>query len=355
MIPTLYPYELNRSIVEMTEPLGLDSFWVLDHLLGMTHPDLWHEYPGSTVMVGDSDAFIDPFVTAGLLGRETDRTLGMCVTDGTRRKGADLARAALTLQHTSRGGFVLGIGAGEAESILPFGYSYDRPVRRLEETLIDIRAILDTRRMPSGVGRSGIPLDTPEGKPEVWVASQGPRTMRLTARYGDGWMATGVPVGEYAKLLRQLRTDSADLDRPSPTAGYCCVIALGESRDQIEAEVARHPVSRLIALFASASAWRRYGLEHPYHPESKGFQDAIPHEMNPNELRELAERIPFELLADFALLGSADDVAAGIEHYAEVGCEHVVFADMTGVLQSPELAFAALPEMGKLIGRLQAL
>ena len=58
----------------------------------------------------------------------TDRPFGISVTDATRRGAADLARTALTLNDLNPGGFILGIGSGEAESLLPFGYPFDKPV-----------------------------------------------------------------------------------------------------------------------------------------------------------------------------------------------------------------------------------
>ena len=58
------------------------------------------------------------------------------IQHATRRRGADLARTALTLQQNGRGEFILGIGSGEAESLLPFGYPFDRPVGLLEQALL---------------------------------------------------------------------------------------------------------------------------------------------------------------------------------------------------------------------------
>ena len=36
-------------------------------------------------------------------------------------------------------------------------------------------------------------LNAPKGKtPEVWIAGHGPRMLRLTGEYGDGWYPTVV-------------------------------------------------------------------------------------------------------------------------------------------------------------------
>lgn len=94
----------------------------------------------------------------------------------------------LTLNRTSRGGFILGIGAGEVMSLKPFGYSFNGLIGNLENTLRELRSLLDTGEMPSGVGRTGLRRDGPTGSPQVWVAGNAPRSLRLAGRYGDGWM-----------------------------------------------------------------------------------------------------------------------------------------------------------------------
>jgi len=157
--------------LQTADAFGMDSIWVPDHLLGPYHPGLWSETPAAAA-VPDPDTFLDPFRIAAVLGRQTGMTVGTCVTDATRRRGADLARAALTLQRCCRGDFVLGIGSGEAQSLLPFGYELLPPVGLLEQALRDMRSLFDTGEMPGdGVGRTGLAPDPAYGTPQIWVAA----------------------------------------------------------------------------------------------------------------------------------------------------------------------------------------
>ena len=97
-------------------------------------------------------------------------------TPGMRRRAPDVVRTALNLHHICRGGFHLGVGAGEAENLVPFGYDFSTPVAHLEAFLIELRALLDHGVMPSGSsGRVGIPLRRDDlGPPKVWVGAHGP-------------------------------------------------------------------------------------------------------------------------------------------------------------------------------------
>ena len=112
-------------------------------------------------LAADPDAFYDPFCYGAVVGTMTDRPFGISVTDATRRGAADLARTALTLNDLNPGGFILGIGSGEAESLVPFGYPFDKPVSVLEDVLRDLalaaRPRCDGRRgsRPHGPAAAG--------------------------------------------------------------------------------------------------------------------------------------------------------------------------------------------------------
>src|SRR4029453_17799260 len=170
----MHPLEGNTMLLQLAESMRADSLWAPDHILGVFHPELWSEMAYSS-LAADPDAFYDPWVLGGVLGQLTDIPFGLSVTDATRRRAPDVARSALTLQHLCRGGFNLGVGSGEAESLVTFGYDFSRPVAKTEEFLVELRALLDTGRMPSDSmsGRMGLPLESANGRPKVWLAGHG--------------------------------------------------------------------------------------------------------------------------------------------------------------------------------------
>ena len=122
-LPAQHPFTSTEQLLPLYEQMGADSYWAPDHILGVFHPGLWAETPLSA-LAADPDAFYDPFAYGAVAGRMTTKPYGISVTDATRRGAADLARTALTLNDLIPGGFILGIGSGEAESLLPFGYPF---------------------------------------------------------------------------------------------------------------------------------------------------------------------------------------------------------------------------------------
>lgn len=60
--------------------------------------------------------------------------------------------------------------------------------------------------------------------------------------------------------------------------------------------------------------------------------DLIHHHLDPEELRELAPTIPFELVEEFMFIGNTTEIADRVSGYAENGLEHVILGNATGTV-----------------------
>ena len=333
-LPSQFPFGSTRQMLEVYEQVGFDSYWAPDHILGVFHPGLWADIPLSA-LAADPDAFYDPFCYGAVVGTMTDRPYGISVTDATRRGAADLARTALTLNDLNPGGFILGIGSGEAESLTPFGYPFDKPVAVLESVLRDLRSLLDHGVMADGgVGRMGLPLQAEgRGSPPVWVAGHGPRMLRLTGEYGDGWIpAWGMTAEEYGAKRTVIAAHAAAVGRPAPESSLLPFVLFAESQDAAAEMFDREPLGKLFGLFAMGHVWEKFGLQHPLGNDSQGFVDVIIHDLNPDDLRDLANTIPFDMVKEVLFIGNTAELASQFEAYARNGLEHVVLANITGVV-----------------------
>lgn len=356
VLPTFYPPAVAEMALEGAHDVAADSLWVFDHMLGIFHPDPYGE-TGLAEMIPDPDALFDPFCLAAWAGRSTDLPLGVAVTDSIRRAAPDVARTALSLQHLCKGGFNLGVGCGEAENLLPFGYSFDRPVAKTERFLSTLRHLLDVGQMPDSFGRLGLPLESEAGRPKVWVAAHQPRMLRLTGQYADGWLPVDAtsPV-EYRKLKSTIAAHASVADRVEPESGLFIFLILGESRARLREMFEAQPMAKLFALWmAPASAWTKYGLEAPVGDSKRAYIDIIPHQLDRALLRDLAPKIPFELLEEYTFLGNASEVSDRLRHFADAGLEHAIFLNLTGIVGGVEEAMARAPEMSALGPLVQAM
>jgi probable F420-dependent oxidoreductase len=162
------------------EALGLDSVWVCDHFLSGgpdQPPEGIHE--GWTVL-------------SALAAATTRVQLGQLVMCASFRHPALLAKMAVTADEISGGRLVLGIGAGWYDpEYRAFGYPTDRRVDRFAEALRIIRPLLRGEQVTLDGRyhrlRDAVLLPPPARPIPILVAAEGPRMLRLTARYADAW------------------------------------------------------------------------------------------------------------------------------------------------------------------------
>ena len=353
VLPMLHPYSINESSAAAAIEAGFDSLWLPDHLLGVYPPAIWSQLAPSQ-MIPDADAWLDPFCVASTLSQQFDVPLGTAVTDSVRRRAIDVARAALTIHHENRRGFIIGIGSGEAESTLPFGYDFDKPVGRLEEFLKEITTLFATGNMPSGPGRTGIPLTTDAGRPQIWLAAHGPRMLRMAGEYADGWLPIGLQPAQYGEALATIEKHAKAAGRETPTASQVVIIVLSSSREKLIEQIEQQPLAKMLTLFAPGSLWNEYDIEHPAGRDCRGMADVIPHTIDPDKLTEALANVPIEMFEKYVLLGSAQDVAEKINDWANAGMEHVVIADSSGLVGSSEEALESMRQLNQIPGLIEA-
>lgn len=322
---------------------------MVDHYAGWFPPELWT--PDFTWLARSgrsADAYFDWQVMAGYQAAKTPgRRLGIGVTEAIRRHPVTLAQTALTLSHLSRRPFILGLGAGEAENVIPYGLSFDRPVSRLEEALEIIRLCFDSQGPIDFQGeffqleRAIVDLAPGRGGvPEIWLAAHGPRMVALAGRFADGWYPT-IPFtpDEYSATLGTIRETAigAGRDGGRITASLLAFY-MAAPDDETARRWARYPAARFLALLLPDSSWRKAGLRHPLGEGFGGMVDFVPTRYGRREIEAAIERVP-EWLVGQLLAGTPDGVVDRIRELAEAGLQHVVLAPVAPLVSRRALAF----------------
>lgn len=204
------------SLARRAEELGFNSLWLPDHVLlplGTGQPlgvwECWTHLAGLAVV--------------------TDRVeLGTLVTSTSYRNPALIAKMAETVDAMSGGRLILGVGAGHVEAeARSFGFPYDHRASRFEEAIQIITGLLRERRVDfNGTYYTAQdcelrpPGPRPQGPP-VMVGANGPRMIRLAARYADEFnVDTGTTpdtIGDVTAMVdaacREVGRDPASLRR----------------------------------------------------------------------------------------------------------------------------------------------
>ena len=197
----------------------------------------------------------------------TGCSLGTCVTDTGRRNPAVTAQAAATLHLMTRGRAILGIGTGEREGNEPYGVDWSKPVARFEEALATIRALWNSNGQLVNRDSELFPLrdaifTLPPVKgrwPQIWIASHGPRMLRATGRYADGWFPVSFFSPEqYADGLQQVQAaaDNANRDPHSIIAANTYFVVTGRSSAEVEEALDSVPIRAIRAQHSGLGVGR---------------------------------------------------------------------------------------------------
>jgi phthiodiolone/phenolphthiodiolone dimycocerosates ketoreductase len=345
------PADAAVAAAQRRERQGFDAVWWADHLLHWFPLSIWTpDLVPQAAAQGSPHVWFDPVpVVAAAAGATRDVRLGIGVTDTVRRHPASLAQTALTLDHITRGRFVLGVGTGEALNLAPFGLENRRPLSRLDEALHVLRLLM------AGTGETDFAGDhfrlegaslglTPFGDapPPVWVAAHRPRGLELVGRRADGWLPLATDPEAYAAMLAAVRAAASAAGRPGDAVvpGLYARVVVAESREAALAAIDGSLLMRFIALTRPSEAYEAHGVEHPLGAGEFGLTTFLPTRYDRASALRLAEAVPVEVLRGTVIHGTPDDVAAQIAAFVAAGADHVQLTNMTP-LADPSLAAAS--------------
>jgi phthiodiolone/phenolphthiodiolone dimycocerosates ketoreductase len=364
--PTRPPFTVSRITARIAERVRFDSYWVIDHFMGVVPPGVWNtDLTPAARIVKNPDEFFDPFVVLGGLATRTKRIrLGTAVTDAVRLHPATIARAALTLQHTSKGRFILGIGAGERENTEPYGIPLTRAASRFAEALEVIRLLWSSREPVSHDGEFFQLKDASlslrpylKRPPPIWVAAMGPRMLDITGRLADGWLPHTMSLARYEQALKRIRASATEAGRdPATITPGLVVTGMFDASHESCHKALESPAMKLAALVIEAGAWREAGGFHPFGESFGGIINFTPTRLPRDDVLAAMEKVPWEVVHALFPHGTPEEMAAFVRDYERVGLRHVVFSNITAI-SKPQKAlssFTALVRCARLLRRGEA-
>lgn len=255
-------YAHLRSLALQVEEAGFDSVWVYDHLL-YRFPDepTWGIWEGWTIF-------------SALCEATSHVELGQLVMCVPFRNPALLAKMAITADEVSGGRTILGLGAGwHKPEFDAFGVPFHHLADQFQEGLEIITPLLRDGK----VDATGTYFSAPEcemrprgprpGSPPVHVAARGPRMLRLAAKHADGWNAAwfGRPTLFHERHDAMLEA-CADVGRDPATLEMTVGVTVGYPDLAELPEAASDPDKFLIGspeeIAAGLKEWADLGIGH---------------------------------------------------------------------------------------------
>jgi F420-dependent oxidoreductase-like protein len=267
-----------RDTWKLIDESGYDTAWTFDHF-----------FP---ILSDPSGPCFEGWIALAALAAETHRVqTGVLVTGNTYRNPALLAKMGSTLDHSSGGRLIMGLGAGwfelEHEAYgIPFPPTAER-IRRLDEAAGIIRRLW-SEKQTTFEGRyyrlrdaycEPKPVQKPH--PPIMIGGGGEKlTLRAVAKHADQWNTFGSPA-----LFRQ---------KTHVLRRHC--VSLGRNYDEIEITWTG------VALITGSAAEKEAVVKRV-----AGRFGNKPEEVEPG-----------------LLVGSSEDIRRRIEQFIQVGVTHFI-------------------------------
>ena len=338
-------------MVSAAKVMRLDSLWTVDHWVGFLPRSIWTPELSYLATPRGADAFFDWQVLMGALAeRAGNIQLGVGVTESIRRHPVLLAQAAMTLSHITKKPPILGIGSGEAENIVPYGLDFATPVGVLEEALQVMRLCFESDGTFEYSGnhfqldRAIMDLRPKRGnEPQIWVAAHGPRMLRITGTYADGWYpALPLKASDYESKLKTIHEAARAAGRdPAAFTGGLSLFFIVAPTEESAREALTSPMGRFYALLAPDYYWQEFGMEHPLGKGFRGMIDIIPQDYSREELLAAMDQVSEELTAEVVPWGTPEGIIAYLKDLEDAGLDHVQLSPMSAIMTKDLRRFGA--------------
>jgi alkanesulfonate monooxygenase SsuD/methylene tetrahydromethanopterin reductase-like flavin-dependent oxidoreductase (luciferase family) len=316
------PGESTDSLITQTkicERAGFDTVWFPDHVVFIARtitPEVWSVITAASTQTKG--------IQMGTIG------------DAHRIHPAILAHRLATVDHISGGRVFISVGYGEKMNLDPYGIKWDKPLKRVVESVKIMRALwkggpvdfagefynlsgAELRIKPQG--ENGVP---------IYIAATAQRALRIAGEFGDGWVTNSMPAKLFAEKLRVVEDGARERPQALDNFEKCIYIFISIAKNQDEAYKALEPVKHAL-IWPELLAEAGYDIE--IGDEYKGLQYT---KIMPNDpemmmkFREMgAKYYSREILLDFVIAGSKREVTKRIEEYVQAGVGHFIFRDFS--------------------------
>jgi coenzyme F420-dependent oxidoreductase len=262
----------------------------------------------------------DMVTTFAVVGERTD-DIGVStdVLSPHGRAPTVLAQTALTLQEATGGRYRLGLGT--SSPAIAQGWhaaDFDRPLRRLRETIEVVREVYDGGDVSYDgeifdVGGLSYEAPTPDDPPGIDVAALGPKATELAGRFADGWVPQLFTPGGLRDRLADLECGADLADRSVEDVRVAPLVRCFASEDR---ERARETTRSMVAFLIGA-----YGPFYGNSVAQQGHEDVVDEIRSAWEDRDtdaMADALPEELFDRLAAAGTPEEVRERVERLQSI-------------------------------------
>lgn len=332
---------LDFSNLESLDSGRYGCVWLPDHMVSFWPDSIWTpEFTDLATTSPSPHRHLDGLAVAAAVAPLTQNVdIATCVVDTVRRHPSLLAQTALTIDHLAKGRFILGLGSGETENTVPYGFDFSKPVSRFEESLKVIKLLWESDGPVDFEGQfyklhhARMDTEPYAGKhPRIWIGANGPRMLDIAGRYADGWWPAGAwTPEEYGGKLKTLReaAERAGRDPMAITPANVNFCFIGDDAEL--AEIMQAPLVKALILQIPAEVLRERGFVHPMGEAWRGMQDIDPAKLPRERIVQMLADTQPEMILSVVEHGSPQKIAAKYKGYVDAGMRMVKLLDYSGM------------------------
>jgi phthiodiolone/phenolphthiodiolone dimycocerosates ketoreductase len=310
----------------VAERSGFESVWIPDHF---------------TDLPPSNDKY-EPWTVLATIGAKTQRILlGTLATDCTRRHPASIAHVTATLDNLTQGRVILGIGAGEAMNITPYGLpweSADTRVRRLEESVKIMRLLWKSTQTSPVTFNGGFyhlknarldlhPFD--ERSLPVYIAALGSnRSLELTGQIGDGWLPWFNTPKTFIERSLIINRAAEESGRAADTIDKTAVVYLALSEDTRKQKQIIESMKAEIVVLTSPSRLAKLGYVDRKIGSDHTYQRCLASNEDAQMAYKLGSSLPDSIAEAFLVRGNTGACIEQFEEFLNAGARHLIIRDM---------------------------
>ena len=287
------------EIARLVEELGYDSIWV---------PEMWGR---------------DAFSLLTLLALNTKKVkLGTGIVSVFSRTPALIAQTIATLDEISEGRMILGLGTSGPIVIKDWhGLDFEKPLQRTREYVEIIRIILIGERVNYEgeifkLKNFRLQFTPIRNNIPIYIASLGPKNVRLTGELADGWIPFLVPLEFLRDARKELEVGARAKGRDLDQIMVCPYIPACISNEK---DFPKGVVQEFIAYYVGGMGTFYYKTI-----SKLGFQneaDLIVEAWKRGSKNQAVQGVSDTMLNSIAIVGTKDEGKKKLKEYMQAGAD----------------------------------
>ncbi len=239
-----------------------------------------------------------------------------------------------TIDHLSNGRAFLGLGAGEAMNIKPFGIEWRLPYTTLREGIEIIRRLWTGERFNYEGKKFRLKDAFLQIKPlqktiPIYLGANGRKTRELAGEMCEGWMPIAETPKTYRENLRDVEQGCYKAGRKIEEIDTALQIYTAIDTSFEKAMERARQFSGVIISAAEKAEQAGYSLELPEGISKKFyFEQLLLDDSMLMEFVRLSSLVTEEMIRDFFIVGTPEDCEEKIEEFIKAGVKHFMLINV---------------------------